>query len=864
VTNLFAGSTGQVSLHGSLPLAHRVQTLGSQFSFSTLLEMSIGANDARCKFSYICANNANEETKLQSLATETGGAIKTARDHELVTAIGHLLPPPLNGYVVMDMHLVEFLVMTYLIFDHDLDTRAPRWNIKLAWLSALWAELLNAGMATGRAETIESLRERVQGTMAALPDASRILRGADVIFNPTATETWWDHISPRRLRAGDMFNTVLAQLRAMVTGHWGQESHKDYPFQSALELLVPVLFESRSAAAQAAGVVALLRRTAVRAELDTFVSPECGNDEVGRRLQDTAEAAFIPLFERSWKTAFPELVTMLPACSDPHEVILIVKGLLPRVNLPNDFTDANVVAFCKNIKQHLSNIASAPSTREGQDARVEQLMASVRTETSQGALGSRKETESEQVMALYQRQDFQDLNTVLEGMQTLPLNGKAVVSEMLTAQSAAGWLQLAGRSVPQKAFRTMRGLSADKGINTIHEYINSALATNLDGTTIDGAGTLISEKVARNTISGGIANGSGKDQLDYWNDIALPVVIKRDGRDAVATLAPLANAADFFVDPPRMELALDVLTTWFAAFGYDGRGTGSLNATLRNIMKAAKTLLRMRNTEPRKAGLIVMFRDAANSIFAEFATTIRAMLAGPIGSAMRPQAVMLPNTTAAASWTAAVAALAAVVDEHKKYDVGLGRPDGAHLLALSSPPASTATLSTISAHSSGQFGAQPSVLPDDSASQYGGNASGVGFGWGHLAQRHGVYEAGASIAFGANVCTYISQMSLPDAPFCWAPYAPDKTNERRSSWCTQPNICKTHADHDRPAGLTQDMISSAYTTDGKIDSTWKPLYKATKKRAASDAGGKGKGKGKSKNAKGRGGRGRGRGFGRQQ
>ena len=147
------------------------------------------------------------------------------------------------------------------------------------------------------------------------------------------------------------------------------------------------------------------------------------------------------------------------------------------------------MAFCKTIKLHLPNMANAATTRDGQDARIEQLMASVRTEVSlPGSAGSRKEIEADQLVALYKRADFQDLNRVLEGQQTLPLDGKAVVGEMLTAQSAAGWMQIAGNAVPQKAFRTMRGLSADKGINTIHEYVNSTLAQNSDGTAITGAG----------------------------------------------------------------------------------------------------------------------------------------------------------------------------------------------------------------------------------------------------------------------------------------------------------------------------------------------------------------------------------------
>ena len=75
-------------------------------------------------------------------------------------------------------------------------------------------------------------------------------------------------------------------------------------------------------------------------------------------------------------------------------------------------------------------------------------MTYVRTEVVQGASSARKKVEAELVMALYKRQDFQTLNTVLEGLQTLPLNGKAVVLEMFTAASAAGWMQLAGSSIP--------------------------------------------------------------------------------------------------------------------------------------------------------------------------------------------------------------------------------------------------------------------------------------------------------------------------------------------------------------------------------------------------------------------------------
>ena len=55
--------------------------------------------------------------------------------------------------------------------------------------------------------------------------------------------------------------------------------------------------------------------------------------------------------------------------------------------------------------------------------------------------------EADQLVALYEREDFQDLNAVLEGLQTLPHDGKAAVREMLSAPLAAGWMQLAGSAV---------------------------------------------------------------------------------------------------------------------------------------------------------------------------------------------------------------------------------------------------------------------------------------------------------------------------------------------------------------------------------------------------------------------------------
>ena len=122
---------------------------------------------------------------------------------------------------------------------------------------------------------------------------------------------------------------------------------------------------------------------------------------------------------------------------------------------------------------------------------------------------------------------------------------------------------------------------------------------------------------------------------------------------------------------------------------------------------------------------------------------------------------------------AATSAIAAVVDEHKKTDVGLGRPDQPLAHPTRRGDSSVATLSQVSAHSRGLLGGNTdTVVADDSVSQFAGAADdGVSFGWGHLAKRYGIYEAESNIAFGRMVCSYTSQQQLPKGTFCLAPYA---------------------------------------------------------------------------------------------
>ena len=120
-------------------------------------------------------------------------------------------------------------------------------------------------------------------------------------------------------------------------------------------------------------------------------------------------------------------------------------------------------------------------------------------------------------------------------------------------------------------------------------------------------------------------------------------------------------------------MSVEVLTNWFAMFGYTDQGVGSVYAIIKNIIREAKTLENMRYSELRKVGLRSNFGAAANGIFRDFASAIRAMLAGPVSAAARPSRVLVSGSSAGEAYKAATEDIRKVVDEHKLDDTGVGR-----------------------------------------------------------------------------------------------------------------------------------------------------------------------------------------------
>ena len=158
--------------------------------------MALNAASNQCRFSYMCAAGANDLTKTRSIAEDPGGQIRIAADHDLATAIGHLLKDPAAGFVEITLHLVEFLVLPGINLEKRLDVHPPTWSIRLQWLAALWAAIINAGMDSGRLESIELLQARIQDSITLVTIEGRTLGLLNVMQNPVTRHLVGPYLAP--------------------------------------------------------------------------------------------------------------------------------------------------------------------------------------------------------------------------------------------------------------------------------------------------------------------------------------------------------------------------------------------------------------------------------------------------------------------------------------------------------------------------------------------------------------------------------------------------------------------------------------------------------------------------------------------
>ena len=122
-----------------------------------------------------------------------------------------------GGMIMIEMRTIEYLIFDDLVFANDLLDHHIHFYVQPSWLCTFFYNL--AAIATLQpVDTWEELREQIHNCMIFMDAKLRTVKLSDVYVEQTPTNTWYDHITPRRARGQDASNQVLGHLRFLVTG----------------------------------------------------------------------------------------------------------------------------------------------------------------------------------------------------------------------------------------------------------------------------------------------------------------------------------------------------------------------------------------------------------------------------------------------------------------------------------------------------------------------------------------------------------------------------------------------------------------------------------------------------------------------
>ena len=165
-------------------------------------------------------------------------------------------------------------------------------------------------------EAWPALVTRTTTTTRGLSIASRTLALAEVYYDgppdDAATGTWYDHVTPAGLMAGDGGPEVVAQFCSLMTHCFHTDANGgrgDPYFTGTLSQIASSVgrdITSATGMAQAAAIMSWCRKTRTPRDMVPYVSDPMA--EVERRAGATASERFVPIFTTHWRTrAYPTL-----------------------------------------------------------------------------------------------------------------------------------------------------------------------------------------------------------------------------------------------------------------------------------------------------------------------------------------------------------------------------------------------------------------------------------------------------------------------------------------------------------------------------------------------------------------------------
>ena len=298
--------------------------------------------------------------QLQSLGDDPGGSLRISNQHALVRVLADGLledDPDNNNFKIITMRDLEYLHITHLTFDGEIDQLSPYFIIKPPLWSRVWKDLNELGLEHEEGgHNWQSLWLLISNYMGKLTIDQRLVIMDDVeAHDGQLMENHMDYITPNRLRQSDTNNSILLELRQMTPGFYHHDQWGEEPFSIAVHDLVPTYAESKSDQQKASAIIQLLRSTRTFSTGVRYYPADQAPDEINRRTMGSEPDRFRPIFEVLWATDYPDLISIFHRDSQGSHVAEMLKSAITQVSIGTELTPATVQGFVSSYKkrQHL-------------------------------------------------------------------------------------------------------------------------------------------------------------------------------------------------------------------------------------------------------------------------------------------------------------------------------------------------------------------------------------------------------------------------------------------------------------------------------------------------------------------------------
>jgi hypothetical protein len=812
------------------------------------------------RFNYVTGNSAATRTA----GMIGGGPVAISTDHWLAEVGKDWLPAPVNGRIIVDYHLLEWLFIEAFLLDNLVMALGQGWFLGLPLLSQFQAELCWVKIP---ADGLDKKKTRELITMWAKANLSDALRKVSPqhLVQSAITSGDWHAAATNKMVAGPNSSegpnqdlSVLRQFRMLCAGGYNpadQASPYFIGLVDMVEIAIGKDLTGKTPPAICSHAIAWVRQTRPLPEFDEYVLYEDAAGEIAA-LSPGGQNAQVEIFKhryvRSWRQVFPNLGSAFPTAVSGEEAYDLAETLAAKFKLATPLSRSSAAALELSLGRILPALDTdalklkSNSDRLAAFAEGDLDSASVRSGgggTGQNANGG------DSLHRMYMDADYMNLQSLMEVLAVPGYNVSAAFLTMTKHCHGFGIIFANGKKMlTHPVWGFFSGLQAE---SVAREVLLELLQVDKMNVEHKEWVLNIHPDVAKKLLTGRFAMGDGKsaNSIHYFSQIIAPCLEKREGFHILARYQQYmkGDPAAMLLDSQLMRLAEPVLSTCFDFIGHTGKTPLTFRALIRGLIDRAQVL----ETMPPNLGAVKVLRvklvQVGTLSFASAADDMQTMCSSSLGVIARPTGFFRDGSRGAVALAAYDILVTETLVDLERAVLGMGRIPGMpgasslvdQLMLEPNDPASTVVV----------VGKKRKAKEEAWAAQYQGFDTTV---HGSMTKWHGIFLGPEGYCYGWHTTSLRNGVTQNITGVCPGQLALSTDPDKRDAWHVAGHNCVKG--HPRPGRLVDDDIIAVTTTTadqrGKMKVIVEPSpdnkrgpYATSTDKGGRGKGGKGKGKG---------------------